>query len=43
LLWAGCGTALVGIVWFGESAGLLRLSGMGMIVGGVVVLNLGAR
>ncbi|ARN21716.1 DMT family transporter [Piscinibacter gummiphilus] len=45
-IWAGCGTALtalVGIVWFGESAGMLRLAGLAMIVGGVVALNLSGR
>jgi small multidrug resistance pump len=36
-------TALVGMVWFGESAGMLRLAGLAMIVGGVVVLNLSGR
>lgn len=45
-VWAGAGTALtalLGIVWFGESVGTLRLIGLGLIVAGVVVLNLSAR
>lgn len=45
-VWAGCGTALtalLGIVLFGESANLLRLSGLGLIISGVVVLNLSTR
>lgn len=45
-VWAGSGTALtalLGILWFGESANLLRLLGLGLIIAGVVALNLGTR
>lgn len=45
-VWAGSGTALtalLGIVLFGESASLLRLSGLGLIIFGVVVLNLSGQ
>lgn len=44
-IWAGAGTALtalLGVVWFGESMGTLRLVGLVLIVAGVVVLNLSA-
>ncbi len=42
-VWAGAGTALtalLGMLWFGESAGMLRLAGLGCIVIGVAALNL---
>lgn len=45
-VWAGSGTALtalVGILWFGESADLLRLAGLSCIVLGAIALNLSAR
>jgi small multidrug resistance pump len=45
-VWAGCGTALIallGIVWFGESASALRLAGLAFIVLGVVTLNWSTR
>jgi small multidrug resistance pump len=45
-VWAGSGTAataLLGILLFGEPASQLRLSGLGLIISGVVVLNLSAR
>jgi len=45
-VWAGSGTALtavLGILWFGESMTLLRIGGVAMIVIGVVVLNLETR
>ncbi|AOI62456.1 DMT family transporter [Burkholderia territorii] len=44
-LWAGCGTALtalVGILFFNESANTLRLLGFAFIVVGVATLNLGS-
>jgi small multidrug resistance pump len=44
-VWAGSGTALtalLGIVLFGESASLIRLSGLGLIISGIVVLSLSA-
>ncbi|MFG2587150.1 DMT family transporter [Streptomyces sp. NPDC048438] len=43
-IWAGAGTAAVaaiGILWMGESAGLVKLAGIALVVAGVVVLNLG--
>jgi len=45
-VWAGSGTALtaaLGMLWFGESATLLRIGGMTAIVVGVVMLNLEAQ
>lgn len=42
-IWAGVGTALIvviGIFWFREPAGLVRLGGIGLIIAGVVLLNL---
>ena len=45
-VWAGSGTALttlLGILLFGESANLLRLSDLGLIISGVVVLSLSAQ
>ncbi|MFF4247069.1 DMT family transporter [Streptomyces sp. NPDC001822] len=43
-IWAGAGTAaiaVIGILWMGESASLLRLAGIALVIAGVVVLNLG--
>ncbi|MFF2536929.1 DMT family transporter [Streptomyces cyaneofuscatus] len=43
-IWAGVGTAavaLIGIVFLGESSSLVKIVGVGLIVVGVVVLNLG--
>ncbi|MFC8229192.1 DMT family transporter [Streptomyces sp. NPDC057287] len=43
-IWAGAGTAAVaaiGILWMGESAGLVKLTGIALVIAGVVVLNLG--
>lgn len=45
-VWAGSGTALtalLGIVWFQESASLMRVAGLGCVVLGVVMLNLGEQ
>ncbi|MDR6154622.1 small multidrug resistance pump [Acidovorax delafieldii] len=45
-VWAGSGTALtavLGMLWFGESASFLRLAGLSFIVLGVIALNLSAR
>ncbi|SFE43062.1 DMT family transporter [Paracidovorax wautersii] len=45
-VWAGCGTALtaaLGIIWFDESSGPLRLAGLGCIVLGVIALNLSSH
>lgn len=45
-VWAGSGTALtaaLGIIWFGESFGPLRMVGLGCIVLGVIALNLSSR
>jgi small multidrug resistance pump len=42
-IWAGAGTALIaaiGIVWFGESLGAVKLISIALIVIGVVALNL---
>lgn len=42
-VWAGTGTALIaliGVLWFKEPATMLRLAGIGLIVGGVVILNI---
>ncbi|MEU6215968.1 multidrug efflux SMR transporter [Streptomyces sp. NPDC047022] len=43
-IWSGVGTASVaaiGLVLFGEGLGLTKIAGIVLIVGGVVVLNLG--
>ncbi|MFJ8359480.1 DMT family transporter [Streptomyces sp. NPDC093984] len=43
-IWSGAGTAtvaMIGLVLFGEGMGLAKIAGIALIVGGVVVLNLG--
>lgn len=43
-VWAGVGTALtavVGMLWFGEAVHAARLTGVALIVAGVVCLNVG--
>ncbi|MFF9409667.1 DMT family transporter [Streptomyces anandii] len=43
-IWSGVGTAAVaaiGLVLFGEGLGVAKVAGIVLIVGGVVVLNLG--
>jgi small multidrug resistance pump len=45
-VWSGVGTAIVatiGIVWFGESAGVWRLLSLALIVLGVAGLHLSGR
>ena len=45
-IWAGAGTvliAVIGMIWFQEGAGFLRLLFIGMIVAGAVGLNLTTR
>ncbi|RYF48051.1 MAG: multidrug efflux SMR transporter [Comamonadaceae bacterium] len=45
-VWAGVGiavTAVVGMLWFGESFHTARLVGLGFVVAGVVCLNLDWR
>lgn len=45
-VWSGLGTALiavVGISWFGESVGVLKIISLGLIIMGVIGLNLGTR
>jgi small multidrug resistance pump len=42
-IWSAVGTALIcgiGIVFFNESASLIRMVGIAMIIGGVVLLNI---
>ena len=42
-IWAGLGTAavaVIGVVWLGESLNPLKVAALGMIITGVVVLNL---
>ena len=42
-IWAGIGTmliALIGIFWFREPAGLVKIISIGLIIAGVVGLNL---
>ncbi|NLE73062.1 MAG: multidrug efflux SMR transporter [Actinobacteria bacterium] len=42
-VWSGMGTALIatiGVLWFREPLGLLKVCGLLAIVGGVVALNL---
>jgi small multidrug resistance pump len=43
-IWAGAGTAAVaaiGMLFLGESAGLVKIAGIVLVIAGVVVLNLG--
>ncbi|MEU3182672.1 multidrug efflux SMR transporter [Streptomyces sp. NPDC006923] len=43
-IWAGTGTAaiaVIGILFMGESAGLVKLTGILLVIAGVIVLNLG--
>lgn len=43
-IWAGVGTAAIaaiGIVFIGESVTLVKVAGIGLVIAGVVVLNLG--
>lgn len=42
-IWAGLGTALIaviGVVAFGESLGTVKIIGIGLIVAGVIALNI---
>jgi small multidrug resistance pump len=42
-IWSGLGTAVIatiGIVWFHESINFPKLLGIGLIIGGVLLLNL---
>lgn len=42
-IWAGLGTAIIaviGVVLFGESLGPIKIVGIGLIVAGVVALNI---
>ena len=42
-IWAGLGTAavaVIGAVWLGESLNPLKVAALGMIIAGVVILNL---
>jgi len=42
-IWAGLGTAavaVIGALWLGESLNPLKIAALGMIIAGVVVLNL---
>ncbi|MFF1421044.1 DMT family transporter [Streptomyces sp. NPDC058280] len=43
-IWAGAGTAVIaaiGMIFLGESANLVKLAGIALVIAGVVVLNLG--
>ncbi|MEU6441132.1 multidrug efflux SMR transporter [Streptomyces sp. NPDC047046] len=43
-IWAGAGTALIaliGMMFLGESVTPVRLAGIALVIGGVVLLNLG--
>ena len=43
-IWSGAGTAaiaMIGLVLFGEGLGLAKIAGIALIIGGVVMLNLG--
>lgn len=45
-IWSGAGTALVasiGILWFKETATLMKLASLAMIIAGVVGLQLASR
>jgi small multidrug resistance pump len=42
-IWSGLGTALVaviGVLWLGESVSAAKVAALGMIIAGVVILNL---
>jgi small multidrug resistance pump len=42
-IWSGLGTALIaaiGILWFQESFSITKLAGTGLVIAGVVLLNL---
>ncbi|UUZ61208.1 DMT family transporter [Nocardioides sp. B-3] len=42
-IWAGLGTAavaVIGVLWLGESLNPMKVAALGMIITGVVVLNL---
>ncbi|WP_267241373.1 DMT family transporter [Streptomyces sp. PR69] len=42
-IWSGVGTAAVaaiGMIWLGESAGLVKIAGIALVIAGVVVLSL---
>lgn len=42
-VWVGIGAlgvAILGIVWFGEGTGAMRLAGIGLIMAGIVTLKL---
>ncbi|MET8688790.1 multidrug efflux SMR transporter [Streptomyces sp. NPDC004732] len=43
-IWAGIGTAAVaaiGMIFLGESANMIKVAGIALVIAGVVVLNLG--
>ncbi|MEU6993679.1 multidrug efflux SMR transporter [Streptomyces sp. NPDC046465] len=43
-IWAGIGTAAVaaiGMMFLGESANLIKVAGIALVIAGVIVLNLG--
>lgn len=43
-IWAGAGTAaiaVIGMVFLGESASLVKFAGIALVIAGVVVLNMG--
>jgi small multidrug resistance pump len=45
-IWSGLGTALIaaiGILWFKESLGLVKLASLALIILGIVGLNLSAQ
>lgn len=45
-IWSGVGTAVIaaiGIIFLGESASVGKFFGLGLIIGGVIVLNLASR
>ncbi len=45
-IWSGLGTVIIvviGILWFKEPAALSKIVAIGLIIGGVVLLNLGGH
>ncbi len=45
-VWSGVGTAVIaviGMIFLGESAGIGKFAGLGLIIAGVIVLNLTSR
>ncbi|WP_254708664.1 DMT family transporter [Streptomyces lunaelactis] len=40
-IWAGVGTAAIGMIFLGESTSPVKIAGIALVIAGVVVLNFG--